>query len=360
MICKKFLSPNKNKIYIDCRLFEKIGIGTYLEQVLKGLLEENKDIYLITNKNTNLPNIIKNKKLNFKLIEIHSKPFSLGEQIELAFIIDFNATYWSPTILLPILRIDLKKIITFHDITPVTNYSGKSFLQRIFIYFVFLIFASLSNKIITGSKTAKNSICSIFKINRNKIHVIYHGFDHLTNNLISPEKSNDKFILTILSLKNHKRLDLAINSFLIINKKYTDLKLYIVLPKKDYMNLFSNNLFNIKKYKNIKVFHSLNKFKLVNLFSTSKLVLSCSDHEGYGLPVAEAIFLNKEVLISDIKVYLELFSGHQVNFFKKGDLDSLVTKLDQIFMKDTKKMKLYKNFNTWKNSINLHKKLIFN
>ena len=63
--------------------------------------------------------------------------------------------------------------------------------------------------------------------------------------------------------------------------------------------------------------------EVYDIISKSEVLVSPSYYEGFGIPPLEAMYLNTNVIISDINVYKEIYKDHPVTFFKSGDSKSL-------------------------------------
>ena len=63
--------------------------------------------------------------------------------------------------------------------------------------------------------------------------------------------------------------------------------------------------------------------EVYDIISKSEVLVSPSYYEGFGIPPLEAMYLNTNVIISDINVYKEIYKDYPVTFFKSGDSKSL-------------------------------------
>ena len=76
------------------------------------------------------------------------------------------------------------------------------------------------------------------------------------------------------------------------------------------------------------IINNLSESELVQLYKESEVFVSLSAYEGFGIPVLEAISNQCKVLVSDIPVFHELFTGY-VNFTKL-DSESVRVGLEEI------------------------------
>ena len=70
---------------------------------------------------------------------------------------------------------------------------------------------------------------------------------------------------------------------------------------------------------------------LKNLYKNSKLLVSTSLYEGYGLTILEAISVNCPILANNINVYQDIYKD-SINYFDYNNLDHLVYKLQEILI----------------------------
>jgi glycosyltransferase involved in cell wall biosynthesis len=75
---------------------------------------------------------------------------------------------------------------------------------------------------------------------------------------------------------------------------------------------------------NLRIFSAITSSQYIDLLLSSQMLISTSLKEGYGMPPMEAALLGVPILVSDIPIYRELYSG--VAEFFDLNLDSLDTK----------------------------------
>jgi glycosyltransferase involved in cell wall biosynthesis len=177
-------------------------------------------------------------------------------------------------------------VLTIHDIYPLYRTKG---LRRFLLKLLwFKLPMRKVAKIITISEFSKNELLEHFKINSNKIQVIY--------NCVSPQfkVSHKQFnrvqpIILHLGTKKNKNL-----SRLIEATKDLNIKLIIVgcLNKEQLENLTRFHTV----YEN---FEFVNDLKLVELYQSCDIVSFISTYEGFGLPIAEAQASGRVVITSN-------------------------------------------------------------
>lgn len=192
-----------------------------------------------------------------------------------------------------------------------------------------------ANKIITVSNTVKNEISKTFSYPLEKIFVINSS---LTTGLMESKDvdfkilhnkyniERKKYILSVATNNKRKNIQILIDTFKNISKKYQDLKL--VLVGSNYKK--PNN-------KNIIVTGYIADVELKCLYKNSFLYIFPSVYEGFGTPIIDAQSFGVPVLCSDIPVFREI-GANSVEYFSiennnlKEKLISLLNNKQQINM----------------------------
>ena len=240
---------------------------------------------------------------------------------------------------------DVKRgIVTIHDLSifhfPETHPSERvNFFKRSFLETL-----NKSSHIITVSKTIKDELIHNFSIPEKKITPIYLGSKFASTNKINENhilkylKKNSlfkkKFFLYIGTLEPRKNLKKLITAYLSLPLEIKD-RYPLVLAgdegwkSSDIKSLISDN----KKY--IRYFGYLSEYEIEILYKSARIFLYPSIYEGFGLPICEALSCGTDIVISDIKVFRELYPS--AHFFDPNDeksitetiIDSLETRVFQ-------------------------------
>ena len=173
------------KILIDARLYglENAGLGRYTMNLVQGLIEldkENKYIILLRKKYFNklrLPD-------NFQKILVDFRHYSLREQLELPKIIKKQ----NPDLVhFPHFNVPLfycgDYVVTIHDIVMHKNWGRQAttlclplyLIKRLGYRLVFDLAIKRAKRIIVPSKFVKKELIGFYRLNPNKIEVIYEG-----------------------------------------------------------------------------------------------------------------------------------------------------------------------------------------
>ena len=184
------------KVAIDARMVEMSGIGTYIQHLL------GSDMYDIA-----LGNSEKLNKYNINnIIEFDSNIYGLKEQLKFPY---KKLKKLKPDILhIPHYNIPIfyrgKMVVTIHDLTHLIH---TEFLPNKFayIYAKFMIWLALkkSEKVITVSENTKHDILERYKINPDKIEVIYNAAGE---EFKKKEKVDIEYLYQKYSIPNNKKV----------------------------------------------------------------------------------------------------------------------------------------------------------
>lgn len=195
-----------------------------------------------------------------------------------------------------------------------------------------------ASKIITISQSSKKDLLKFYKINEDKIKVIYPGFDKSKfNQNISEQKSREVmqkysltnpyilFVGTLQPRKNIIRLVEAFEKLAISNQQLGNYEL-VVVGKKGWIYDETVNRINSSPLKNkIKLIGFVENNDLPYLYKKASCFVLPSLYEGFGIPVAEALSMGTPVVISDNSSLPEiagdagiLINPNYINSIKQG------------------------------------------
>lgn len=199
-----------------------------------------------------------------------------------------------------------KKIVTINDI-GYKEIPGLLSKQRIFYYSTFLpVSVKKSDFIITISKSIRNKISHEFKTINKNIKVIYHGIDlsgfsDRESRRINDLEGSEKFIFFLSTLHKHKNPDKLIESFAILKSKY-NIPHKLVIAGRDPGNRIKelSRLCESLAIKKEVIFTGRLDFKgILWCYQNADVFVFPSSHEGFGLPVLEAMACGTPVVASN-------------------------------------------------------------
>lgn len=155
------------------------------------------------------------------------------------------------------------------------------------------------NKVIAVSNATKNDLVKLYKINPDKIEVIYHGVNSLTVQPATPEVDKPYFLYvgSYKPIKNIPNIIKAFKFFLQeIKKPYQ-----LILAGSDYWmdENIQTTIMELKLEKLVKLVEFVKGENLPRLYSGAVAFISPSFYEGFGMPLLEAMASATPVITSD-------------------------------------------------------------
>ena len=245
----------------------------------------------------------------------------------------------------------INKVVTLHDITFKLFPNNFSFLFRSYYNFLIPRILQSSKKVITVSNFSKREILKHYKIEENKVDVIYNA---VSKEFTPSKKGNyEKYILGVSSLSKHKNFDMLIKSFNKIKDK--DLKLYIIGEK----NRNLNNILTKEHKLNSDVIFTgrVSDQELAELYSNAVCFVFPSLYEGFGIPPLEAMSCGCPIAVSNIASLPEVCRDAAL-YFDPLDMEDIAAKILKVVQNnDMKKTLIRKGFNqvkkySWEKSAN--------
>jgi glycosyltransferase involved in cell wall biosynthesis len=287
-----------SKIYINGKFTTQniSGVQRYALEVLKSIdsIIEHGDS--IIKNNTFVLLVPKNANIHLKLKNIQIKKIGLfkgvlWEQFDLPFfckselLINFCNSA-------PILK--KRQLVVIHDVSFIAKPEGYKLIYRLWYQFLVPLLLKKSKLIVTPSKFSKNEIISFYKINPNKIKVIYLGVNKKQISLKHNKFSELKPFSLVVASKNPNK-----NIFGLINAlKNVDLKDHNILI----VGGTNSTIFNNQDYGNFSHIYELGYIsddELFWLYKNASFFIFPSIYEGFGLPALEAMSYGCPVVASN-------------------------------------------------------------
>jgi len=327
----------KLKIGIDARFFgpKQKGLGRYVQKLVDNL--EKTDLnnqYFIFLRKDGFYNY-KPKNNNFKKILADYSWYGFKEQFYLPFKIrkykidlmhfpHFNVPvfYFKPFVI-TIHDLILKKYPTRRasTLTPL-----KYWLKTLAYHIVIFSAIKRSKKVIAVSNYTKNDILKYFKINANKIKVIYEGSPSIKKEIKNFKKNNKSYLLYVGNAYPHKNLENLIIAFNKLIQERKDLYLILVGEKDYFYKKLQNKFYNPQKI----IFTDFVSDKdLISLYKKASLYVFPSLYEGFGLPPLEAMSYGIPVLSSQASCLPEIL-GDAALYFNPENIDDISEKIKYV------------------------------
>lgn len=321
------------KLAVDVRMINASGIGTYLKNVLPGLLHLFDEVIV-------LGNIDELQKFSWfsrvTAIAFEAKIYSLAEQLQYPGIIPECDIFWTPHFNAPLLPIKAKKrVVTIHDVYHLSKDNEVTLFHKLYAKLLLKNAVNRSAAILTVSEFSKSEITRYTGANPAKIDVVYCGVDRL---FFEGNKQPagavlslpTKYILFVGNVKPHKNLITLLKAYNALEKGLQDnYKLVIIGKKEGFITQDSNLMGYIETNgltNNILFTGYLEDYLIPIIYKKAALFVFPSLYEGFGLPVLEALAAGTPVLSSDAASLPEV-GGDAVEYFKPLNVESLTSKI---------------------------------
>ncbi len=319
------------KIGIDARMmgYKSGGIGRYVFELLKNLLLlDSKNEYKVFFR----PKIADSADLDFlrkfsnvELVPAEARHYSLAEQtsfLRLLNKVNCDLVHF-PNFNVPLFY---KKpfVVTIHDMVHHKIGGAKKSRLLHFAAYKKVISAAAKNSraIITVSETSKEDIVKYLEVLPRKVSVIYEGVSINTEtDQAQVEETKNKFYLQkpyflfVGVLERKKNIVSLTRAFDVFLKTYGfEMDLVLVGKADPHYPDIKYKAMDIKNRDRLVFTGSVSDADLAGLYRGAYCFVSASLHEGFGLPGVEAMAFGLPLLVSNTKVFNEIYDNAAVYF----------------------------------------------
>ncbi|MGC9048931.1 MAG: glycosyltransferase family 4 protein [Patescibacteria group bacterium] len=301
----------------------------YLIQELKKISLKKEDNFILYSPNKLIGDLgILPPKWQAKILKWPLK--YLWTQIRLSWEMIFNRPdlLFIPSHALPIFC-RTKTVITLHDLGFERLPKAYPFWQRIYTRFVYKWAVNHASKIITISEFTKKELIDLYKADRQKIEVIYLGYDKSIFQLIDNEKKIDQilekykikgsYILYVGRLEKKKNIKNLLQAFIILQNLSPHLQLVLIgQPGFGYKEIRNYK----SKVKNVIELNYVGHQDLPYLYARAECFVYPSLCEGFGLPILEAMACGCPVVASAVSSIPEI-GGEAVLYFRPENSEEI-------------------------------------
>lgn len=330
------------KILIDARLYglENAGLGRYIINLVEGLSRlDNKNKYsvLLTDKyfrSLTLP-------VNWKKIRADFRHYSFAEQVKIPDIIkneNPDVTHF-PHFNVP-LTFKGNFVVTIHDLLMHKNVglSATTLLPPMYLFkrlgykTIFRKAVLGSQNIIVPSEAVKKEVIGYYKIDPEKIKVIYEGIDEKigsSKNVREKYGFTEPYFIYTGNAYPHKNLKRLVEAVVLLNKNTSKKVILAIVSAR---NVFTDRLLKMIKKEQaqelIKLLGFVPDDDLGSIYKNSLAFVFPSISEGFGLPGLEALGSGTLLLASDIPVFKEIYKDNAI-YFNPFDFTSIEKSLQK-------------------------------
>jgi glycosyltransferase involved in cell wall biosynthesis len=207
------------------------------------------------------------------------------------------------------LNADIKSLPVIHDINFAHYPNDLPFLTRKYYNYFFPKFAQKAERIATVSEYSKNDIAKTYRIDPEKIDVVYNGSNPVYQPLDKIERKQIKqiytqgqdyfiFIGSIHPRKNPERMLQAFDDF---RKNFSKPYKFIIIGSYFFKNKKLKSIYRKMRYKDDVIFmgHQTPE-KIHQLLAAAQALILVSKFEGFGIPVIEAMNCRVPAIVSDV------------------------------------------------------------
>ncbi len=304
----------KPRIAVDARplSYGLTGNSRYLFEVLKYLIRKDShfEYYLYSNKEIHPMFMDFIKENNVIIPPIKKFPGVVWLNLILPYLLhrDRIDMFWGTLQLLPYFKMPIPEFVNYHDLN--FRSAPETMTRANFIQHKLLSPKTLRNAdaIFCLSKNTKKEIAEFKPEYTKKLKVIYPGVSKkvINNQELAIE---GKFLFTIGTLEPRKNISTVIEAYLLLKKEKPDFEYKLVIASRrgwGQEELTARLLSGELEKEGIVFLENPNDNLLNVLYQRCSIFLFPSIHEGFGLPLLEAMLEQKVCIASDIPVFREI------------------------------------------------------
>ncbi|MDX1959398.1 MAG: glycosyltransferase family 1 protein [Leptospiraceae bacterium] len=301
----------KQTIGVDARplSYGLTGNSRYLYEVLKQIDTDKYEFILFSNKEIHPVFEPLFTEYKFKRAKIQSGlgfvwlNFYLPKSFS-----EFNIDlFWGTLQLLPFRRLDIPSVVNYHDLNFISAKETMTFSNYLQHKVLSRFTLANADRIFCLSKNTYNEISEYRQSVTYKLRVVYPGVSRNLDNVGDPIFKD--YLFSIGTLEPRKNLTTLIEAFIQLKEKQPEYPYRLVLAGR--LGWGEESL--TKKLKNgefselgIEFVENPDEKVLTNLYRNCKFFLFPSVHEGFGLPLLEAMVERKICIATDIPVFREI------------------------------------------------------
>lgn len=325
------------KIGIDCRMMgsQNSGLGRYVEQLVLGLIEMDKEneyvLFVSTNTPPNIPFL--RGELRFRIVIADIPWYSWQEQIKFKKIIDqekidlMHFPHWNVP-----LFYNKPFVVTVHDLIMYHYPRQEASTHGPLVYW----FKDLAHRIvlrhavrkakhvIVTSEFTKQDLHQTLGVPLEKMTAVYQAPFESEKLKVKSEKNNldkwkinKKYVLYVGNAYPHKNLEGLLKAWQIFEEKYGGDYQLVLVGKKNFF--YEKTIKEIEKLRNLEIRNIIftdyvNDNEISALYKNASLYVFPSLYEGFGLPPLEAQQFGVPVVSSSASCLPEILGESALYF----------------------------------------------
>lgn len=234
-----------------------------------------------------------------------------------------------------------KQIITIHDLIPLKYPNGR-YHQYFYYKYILPLIIKNSSKIITVSENTKNDVIKEYKVNPNKVHVVYNGCEQ--NIELNKERSIEyikrkynlsEYILMIGIHAEYKNLHSIIKAY---NRLKDKIKNKLVIVGNDnclYGKRLKKLVEELGLSEQVIFLGYIDENDKNMIYQAASLFVYPSKYEGFGLPILESMSNGTPIICSNTSSLPEVVVNKEI-MFNPDNIEEIVIKIQKILFLDNK------------------------
>lgn len=235
-------------------------------------------------------------------------------------------------------KANVKSIVSIHDLIFLKFPDLYNSIDRKIYNLKFKKSAQNADLIIAISEQTKNDIVNYYRIDENKIKVVYQTCNEAFKIKYSDSQKTeikkkyripDRFILYVGTIEKRKNL---LNIIKAVSKHKIDIPIIAVGRKTSYFKEIQNFLV---KHPNIQfnVLDKVSTTELAGIYQLAELLVYPSTYEGFGIPIIEALFSEIPVITSNGGCFEEA-GGDAALYVNPENIDDIAEKIKLLIKND--------------------------
>jgi glycosyltransferase involved in cell wall biosynthesis len=295
-------------IGIDAREIQSgvfTGLGRALDVFLnyfQGLKDENRIILFSAKSvraysNSRISNVVKPEFITFWWDQVTLPRLIKKSKIDL-----FYSPYYKIPVLCPCLVVSSVLDLIYLKFKPYRK--AMSLTGRVYYRTIGSAMARRANAIITCSRFSKKDVIQYFRVNPDKVKVIYLGLDELYRPTTDSKRIQNvkrkfgipgDYVLYVGNFKQHKNVDAIIESFQILSRDFPEVTLVLAGAKDKHYECTTV----AHNKENMIVTGIVSIEDQIDLYSGASVFVIASLYEGFGFTPLEAMACGTPVISSD-------------------------------------------------------------
>lgn len=304
-------------IIVDLQLYDDdLGGGkTFIDSLLPLVFQDNPNIQFKLIGPKTVKNRFSETCSNVEMVLTTPSRSFLGRALVSLYLACYSFfrrdnVYWGPLNFIGFLpNFFTKTVVTIHDVMSLDCPEYYSPLELVFRRWQLRCALAFSSHIVSVSQFTDSRVKFYCTASEKEFYVSYESYAPL--NMVSEQPEtyiSGKFLLFLGVGRKNKNLEFLVRSFDILVEKTGYEGQLVIAGKVPQREL--DILIDVSKFPTRIVFPGyVSDTTLVSLYKNSDAFLFPSVYEGFGLPPIEALFYGAKLVLSDIPVFVELYSN---------------------------------------------------